>query len=115
MKMALGISPQPEIQAQLLEAYFHDQCTPRFRQWIHVAPSGAALDLKRQHVVNEDPGDFEGDAVSLHASTIRELRLPNAIVRALTFIARAIPGRPKFRIVVEDLGTFAREELLVQE
>jgi hypothetical protein len=109
MKIVSGISDEPAIQAALLQAYFRDQCTSQYKSWIRVtAPvnDGVARD--------EEPTNY-GEPISQHMLALRKLQLPNAIVRALTFIARAIPGRQKFRVVIEDLGTFANEELLGAE
>lgn len=106
MKMVSGISPTPKVQAQLLEAYFRDQCTERYKPWISVRP------LQKESGKTQETAPDYGDPLGQLTRTLRDLRLANDVIRALEDIARAIPGRQKFRIVVEDLGTFAREDLL---
>ena len=104
MKMAVGVSEDPTIQAGFLEAYFRDQCVERFKSWVSVDPESESGALLR-----EDPPD--ADPIDELSRTLRSLRLTHKSIRALGDIARFIPGRHKFEVVIEDLGKFAREEL----
>jgi PAS domain S-box-containing protein len=110
MKMVTGVSKDPAIQAQLLQAYFRDQVIDLFKPWIRVEPQSAR---QADRATEEAAADY-GNPLAAHSSALKALRLPNDILRALTDIARAIPGRQKFRIVIEDLGEFAREDLLAE-
>jgi PAS domain S-box-containing protein len=109
MKMVSGVSKDPAIQAELLQAYFRDQVIDRYKQWIKVE-----LSSRSRESVKEEDGNYGSSPLADHTSAIKTLNLPNDVLRALTDIARAIPGRQKFRIVIEDLGEFAREDLLAE-
>lgn len=111
MKIIAGISDDPQVQAELLEAYLRDQCTDRYKSWIRVeAPDQNERARAAGMRTHEKPAAY-GDSISQHAATLRTLKLANKLIGALTDIARGIPGRPKFRTVIEDLGKFSREEL----
>ncbi len=109
MKMADGISRNEVVQAQLLEAYFRDQCLPKYKPWIKVDSEAQWSST----VIRETPHDkpAEADPITALATLLRSLQLPEKVVEGLGWISRFIPGRPKFRLVIEDLGKFAREEL----
>lgn len=111
MKMALGVSSDDAVRAGLLEAYFRDQCLDRFKTWVSVDPQreGAAS------VLREAAPEPPYTPPIVLQRTVAELRLSYKVVEALIAIARAVPGRHKFRAVVEDLGRFAQTDLLDRE
>jgi PAS domain S-box-containing protein len=112
MKMVRGISPDENVQAALLEAYFRDQCLEKYKPWIKVDPESPYAATVIQETPRSSNGDgAAGDPIGQLAATLRALRLPNPVVRSFADIAQYLPGKHKFRVVLEDLGKFAREEL----
>jgi hypothetical protein len=106
MKMAAKISPDEAVQAKLLEAYFRDQCLPRFKDWIRVDSES-----KWSSIVREASGENTPEGKATRVLVENLTGLPVKIIEALGWIARFIPGRQKFRVVIQDLGNFARGEI----
>lgn len=62
-------------------------------------------------VFREEPNERKDNPAAQLASEIAHLKLHPKVTEALLWIARFIPGRHKFRVVIEDLGKFAKDEL----
>lgn len=113
MRMVRGIGHEEELQAALLEAYFRDQCIEKYKPWVKVDP-----EAQWSSIIREEPPDsgarrgsgYDSEVASL-ARLLRQLQLPTKIIEAFADMARYMPGKHKFRVVIEDLGKFAKEEL----
>lgn len=110
MKMVTGISEDPQVQADLLRAYFRDQCTKRYKPWIKVEPTEGPYAAGEEVILCE--GQAEVDFYVRYVQTMRDLKVPKKLMEALMLIARGAEGRHKFRVVIQDLAQFAAEELL---
>lgn len=108
-KMVQGVSEEPGVRAAFLQAYFRDQCLTRYKPWVSVDPEGPSSLLREEPARYSAPRTPDPEAALL--AELRALHLPHKVLEALMDIARFIPGRHKFRVVIEDLGNFARGEL----